>query len=336
MAAASKQATVALCEMRSGQQGDFFALLAEKSRRTTRDGKPFYSLRFRDAARSVTTPVWENSPHFPLCETLKTGLIYKIRGVYTEHEKFGGQIDVHAIRLATDKDRADGYDPDAFVCKSRFDVDAMMQELVQHAESIDDDGLRDVVLYLLKTNEEAFRKHPAAGQNHHAYQSGLLEHTLSVVRTGAYLADKYREYYPDLDPPLNRDLIVAGCILHDIGKLVELTPGADVNAYTTPGMLVGHILIGRDMLREAAKAAGPVDPELLLYLEHVILSHQGTPEWGSPKVPMIPEALLVHFADDVDAKMAMFVEAIESHEGDEDFTPRSFALERKVLRKRNK
>lgn len=330
----SKIGLVALCEMQSGQAGDFFAMLTEKSKRSTRDGKPYYSLRFRDPNRAVNTPVWQDSNYFPLCEALQTGQIFKIRAVYTEHEKFGGQIEIQQIRLATDKDRSDGYDPDLFVRKTRFAVEEMFAELTKHAESIADKGLRALVLHLLKKNERLFRVHPAAGRNHHAYQSGLLEHTLSVLRTGIYLAQKYQEYYPDLDPPLNRDLIVAGCILHDIGKLVEITPGAEVNDYTLAGMLVGHILIGRDMVREAAREIGNVDPELLLYLEHIILSHQGIPEWGSPKVPMLPEALLVHMADDTDAKMAMFVEAIGAAEGDDDFTPKSFALDRKILRKR--
>lgn len=330
----SRVGLVALGDMQSGQVGDFFAMLTEKSKRSTRDGKPFYSLRFRDPSRVVSTPVWQDSQYFPLCDSWQAGQIFKIRAVYVEHEKYGGQIEIQQIRLATEKDRSDGYDPDLFVRKTRFNVDEMFAELVHHAELIADQGLRSLVLLLLKKHERALRVHPAAGRNHHAYQSGLLEHTLSVVRSGIYLAQKYQDYYPELEPPLNRDLIVAGCVLHDIGKLVEITPGAEVNDYTLAGMLVGHILIGRDMVREAAAQVGNVDPELLLYLEHIILSHQGIPEWGSPKVPMLPEALLVHMADDTDAKMAMFVEAIRSHEGDEDFTQRNYALDRKILRKR--
>jgi 3'-5' exoribonuclease len=116
--------------------------------------------------------------------------------------------------------------------------------------------------------------------------------------------------------------------------MTELAAGVESAEYTLPGMLVGHIVIGRDMVRESAAEVGGVDPELLLYLEHIILSHQGTPEWGSPKEPMFPEAFLVHHADDIDAKMNMFVDAIEHHEGTDLFSQRSPALARRVLVRR--
>jgi 3'-5' exoribonuclease len=293
-------------------------------------------MKFRDLTRTASAPIWENAPYFGQCEGWNVGQVFKIRGAYQEHKQFGPQIDISNIRLASEEDQADGYDPDAFVARTKFDVDELWNELIEHAESIGDIGIRDVVLHLLRSNEEIIRLQPAASRNHHAYRGGYLEHTVSVVRTGIYLADKYRDYYPDLNPPINRDLIVAGCLLHDIGKMKELALGADLADYTVEGMLIGHIVIGRDMLREAAREVGNVDAEMLLYLEHIILSHQGTPEWGSPKVPMIPEAFLVHHADDIDAKMNMFIDSLSKYEGEEAFTPRSPALARRILAKREK
>ncbi|MCA9269791.1 MAG: HD domain-containing protein, partial [Planctomycetales bacterium] len=120
-------------------------------------------------------------------------------------------------------------------------------------------------------------------------------------QTVLFLVDKYAAYYDDMTPPLSRDVAVAGALLHDIGKLREIElhqQGAD---YTASGALVGHVLQGRDMVREAA-AGRAIDPDLLLRLEHLIVAHQRLPEWGSPKPPMTPEALLVHYADDIDAK----------------------------------
>jgi 3'-5' exoribonuclease len=145
---------------------------------------------------------------------------------------------------------------------------------------------------------------PAATRNHHAYYAGYLEHVLSVTRTALYLADKYIEYYPDMRPPLDRDLVAAGAILHDIGKLREIAWQPEGAEYTAAGRLVGHILQGRDIVREAA-ARHPLEGDILLRLEHIIIAHQRLPEWGSPKPPMTPEALLVHYADDIDAKVNM-------------------------------
>ena len=124
------------------------------------------------------------------------------------------------------------------------------------------------------------------------------------------MANKYADYYPEMQPPLNRDLVVAGGILHDIGKLREMEQRPEGAVHTPEGSLIGHILIGRDMVRGAAaamKGEPRLSPDTLLRLEHLIITHQGRPEWGSPKPPMTPEALLVHFADDIDAKYQMMV-----------------------------
>ena len=160
-------------------------------------------------------------------------------------------------------------------------------------------------LSILDANREQLLTLPAATRNHHTYLGGYLEHVLSVTKTCIYLAEKYHEYYPDMRPPLDRGLVVAGGILHDIGKLREIEWQPEgAWAYTAPGRLVGHILQGRDIVREAS-AEHPLDAEMLLRLEHIIIAHQRLPEWGSPKPPMTPEALLVHYADDIDAKMNM-------------------------------
>jgi 3'-5' exoribonuclease len=169
--------------------------------------------------------------------------------------------------------------------------------------------LSRLVVSLLEAHREALLTLPAATRNHHAFAGGFLEHVLSVTRSAVYLATKYADYYPDMQPPLNADLVVAGAILHDIGKLRELEWKPEGAAYTSEGALIGHILQGRDLVREAAvrqEAAGePLGADLLLRLEHIIVSHQRLPEWGSPKPPMTPEALLVHYADDLDAKYHM-------------------------------
>jgi 3'-5' exoribonuclease len=323
-----------LSKLKPGQTGDFFALLCEKTKRSTKDGKPYFAMKFRDRLRTVSAPVWENAPYFGQCEGWSVGMMFKIRGSYQEHKQFGPQVEISNIRPATPEDESEGFDPDSFVARTKFDVDELWQDLMDYVESLEDVGLRELVRHILCSHEAIIRLQPAASRNHHAYRGGYLEHTVSVVRTGIYLAEKYREYYSELSPAINRDLVVAGCILHDIGKMKELALGADQADYTVEGMLIGHIVIGRDMVREAAREVGNVDAELLLYLEHIILSHQGTPEWGSPKVPMMPEAFLVHHADDIDAKMNMFVDSLSRHEGEEVFTNWNPALARRILAKR--
>ncbi|MEO1065666.1 MAG: HD domain-containing protein, partial [Actinomycetota bacterium] len=157
---------------------------------------------------------------------------------------------------------------------------------------------------LLDEHRDTLLMWPAAVRNHHAFAGGYLEHVRNVARHTHYLATRYAELYPDMTPPLDVGVAVAGAILHDIGKLRELHATPAGAEYTPEGNLIGHILQGRDMVREAAARqaddGAPLPAETLLRLEHIIVSHQRLPEWGSPKPPMTPEALIVHHADDCD------------------------------------
>ena len=307
----ARASVVALCEMIQGQESDLFALLTVKELLQTRDGKPYHRVGFRDARREVSFPIWQDSPWAEECKQAWTpGVCYKLRAVYRE-TNFGPQLEIRKIRPVTEADRADGYDPQMFLPRSRFDAAQMLADLTALVETkVDDSSLRRLTQTILSENRERLLTLPAATRNHHAYVAGWLEHVLSVTRTAVYLAEKYDDYYPDMQPRLNRSLVVAGAVLHDIGKLCELEWQAEGAALTASGALVGHILQGRDLVREAAArqaAAGQfLDADLLLRLEHIIVSHQRLPEWGSPKPPMTPEALLVHYADDLDAKYQMY------------------------------
>ena len=150
---------------------------------------------------------------------------------------------------------------------------------------------------------------------HHSYTSGLLEHVWSMTRIAAFLAEHYAKYYDELDPPLNRDLIVAATVLHDIGKLRELEYHPVETRYTTEGTLIGHVLMGRDMVREAAARIDGFPEELLLCLEHAILAHHGKREFGAPVAPATLEALIVSFVDDLDAKVNMVARKVDGIAG---------------------
>lgn len=324
-----------LCELEPGQTGDCFVLLSGKESAKTRDGKPFYRATFRDLRRSVTAMIWSDGGWFEDCDQRwLVGGFYKVRGRYFENQ-FGPQFELEKIRPIEEADRSAGFDPGDFHPSSRFDPDQMLSDLRQLAEEhISELPLRRLVVRILDDRADQVREMAAASHHHHAFRGGFLEHVLSVTRTAVYLADKYRDQYPRLEPPLSKSLVVAGAILHDIGKTIELQQRPGGAEYTAAGRLIGHIVLGRDLVREAAAHDADFDPEILLRLEHIILAHQAVPEWGSPVSPSTPEALLVYYADDIDAKFHMVVMALESERtpGNEEFTNRDNPLKRRIFR----
>lgn len=301
--------SVPLAELTHGQESDFYALLTAKEELTTKDGKPYFRVGFRDAGREVNFPIWSDTTWATACrEQWQVGMFFKLRAQYRE-TNYGPQLEIRKIRPVNDDDTNEGFDPAMCLPASQFDPVEMFDAMTELAQSIDEEPLAEFVTSLLEQHRETLLTMPAAKYNHHAHVGGFLEHVLSVSRTCAYLADKYAEMYPDMQPPLRKGLVVAGGILHDIGKLRELEETPTGAEYTPAGSLIGHILQGRDIIREHA-AEHSLDDETLLRLEHIIVSHQRLPEWGSPKPPMTPEALLVHYADDCDAKFQMMLIAL--------------------------
>src|SRR5262249_7803343 len=133
---------------------------------------------------------------------------------------------------------------------------------------------------------------------------------LSVTRTCLHLVEKYAAHYKELHPPLNRDLVVAAAILHEIGRVLEFEDDPVTVSATVPGRLFGYLLLGRDLVRETARELGDLHPELLQLLEHILVTHLALPEWGSPRLPLVPECLIVHHADDLDAKLEMYARCL--------------------------
>ena len=332
MATKTTVCVVPLGEMMPGQEADLFALLSAKETLTTRDNKPYLKVTFRDAKREVSFPIWGDSAFFiEGRDKWNVGDHFKLRALYRE-TTYGPQLDIKKIRAVCDEDHAEGFDPWMCLPRSRYDCQEMFDELNEIAEErIADKELRNLVLGIYKDNQEALLALPAATRNHHAYIGGYLEHVRSVTKTAIYLADKYDDYYDDQKPRLSKELVVAGAMLHDIGKLREigLTPGGA--AYTSSGHMIGHICQGRDIVREAA-VKKKINMETLLRLEHIILSHQRLPEWGSPKPPMTPEALLVHYADDIDAKYHMMYKILDENTESGSVTSKRNALYQQVYK----
>jgi 3'-5' exoribonuclease len=333
----TKPQPVRLSEMAPGQTGDFFALLAERSKGATREGKPFYTCRYRDARRTVTYMVWADGPLFAACERdWKEGQFYKLRALYGEHDRYGPQIDVQMIRPIQESDYAEGFNPTDFVEHSRYDAERMFAELKGLAEThIADVPLRRLVLTLLDRHAEPLKRLPATQGKFYPFRAGLLEHTVSVAWTCLQLVEKYAAVYTELKPPLNKDLVVAGAILHDIGRVRELDESPVTPQPTVEGKLFGHLFLGRDLVRDAAREVEGLDPELLRLLEHLIISHLNLPEWGSPRLPLIPESLILHHADDLDAKVEMYARCLSRDQAAGPFTDRDPVLNRQLYKGRS-
>jgi 3'-5' exoribonuclease len=194
----------------------------------------------------------------------------------------------------------------------------MWAELLGRLDSVSDPALRALLLGMVQKHADRLRIWPAARRVHHAYRSGLLEHILAIMSASVFLADQYGA---------RRDLLIAGALLHDIGKLQELSYDTSTN-YTVEGNLVGHIVLGVGMLRDAVREQPGVPVELVTELEHLILSHHGDLEFGSPVKPMTVEAFLLAAVDDLDAKLHQ----IRQHLDDDDSPGRFTAMHRRLDR----
>ncbi len=279
----------------SWQAGDTivgFALLSRKERRQDRNGNSFLDLELTDASASISGKVWSDSP--ALEGDYDAHDFVKVQGSVKDY-KGRLQIILHRCRRTSDADGEHGFDPALLVPTTAEDIgelydrlERLLQERVQHPL------MRRLALETLATHGRELREHPAAKSIHHAYRGGLLEHVVSM----AELAIKAAEHYPRLDS----DQLLLGVLFHDLGKLREL--GAmPANEYTRDGRLIGHIVMGRDLLRQRCAAIEGFPEELQVHLEHLVLSHHGELEFGSPVLPMTPEALTLAFIDNLDSKL---------------------------------
>src|SRR5262245_14625780 len=328
-----------LSVLKPRERGTFFAQLADRTKGTTREGKPYFNCRFRDARRTAAFMVWGDGPFFDACENgWSVGQFFKIHAVYTDHEKYGPQIDVIKIRPVDSRDEAEGFQATDFQERPKFDAAAALAELRALVEAqVADVPLRRLIIGLLDRYAEKLQVIPAHPRAFYPFPGGWVQHTLSVARTSRWLAELYRDRFPDLRPPLNLDVVTAGAVLHDIGRVVELDPGvgpAGSTDFTVDGRLFGHLFLGRDVIRDAAREQGDVNPELLRLVEHVLVAHLNHPEWGSPRLPLIPEALILHHADDLDAKMEMFARCLTKDAAPGPFTERDAVLGRNLYKGR--
>ena len=238
-----------LSELVDGQEAVCFAALVKKSRGVTKANQPYLKCVFRDKRLQVESPLWHDSRCFRDADLWVEGTAFRLHVQCRHDVRFGLQLDILSARAATEADAADGYDFFDLVPSSRFSPEELLKKLdLQIDRSIDHPALKQLVRNMIDENLALFERMPAAQNMHHSYTSGLLEHVWSMTRIAGFLADHYAKYYDSLDPPLNRGLIVAATVLHDIGKLRELEYHPVETRYTKEGTLVGHVLMGRDMV----------------------------------------------------------------------------------------
>jgi len=276
----------------------------------------------------VEAPLWADSRWLKQSDTWPDGEAYRLRVKTRATPKYGLQLEILEIRQTVEADAADGFDFfDLVETSDRSPAENWRAIADCIHRYVDDPFIKRLVLDLLDAHRDQFSRTQAATNFHHAYTGGLLEHVWSMTRISGFLADHYAKYYVDLNPPLNKSVIVAAAILHDIGKLRELDYHPVEAKYTKEGQLIGHVLIGRDLVREAARKIDDFPMETLLLLEHAILTHHGKREFGAPIVPLTLEALLVSYVDDLDAKMNIAARGRLLSQTDGEFTDKVFALD---------
>jgi 3'-5' exoribonuclease len=332
--AASGGVIVKLSDLVDGQEAVCFAALVRRTRAMTKSSQPYLKCQFRDKRTTVDAMLWHDSRFFKEADSWIDGCAYRLQVRGRLDIRFGMQVDILGIRAATDDDARDGYNFADLVDSSKYAPELLLKKIQALIDShITEPQLKRLVEDLLAQNVSLFAKMPAAQNMHHSYNAGLLEHVWSMTRVAAFLSDHYAKYYEELDPPLNRGIIVAATILHDIGKLRELEYRPLEARYTKEGCLIGHVLMGRDMIREAAAKIEGFPEELLILLEHAILAHHGKREFGAPVLPQTIEALIVSYIDEMDAKVNVAAREIMNSQTDDLFTEKVYALDNRRLYK---
>ncbi|MBB6454664.1 3'-5' exoribonuclease [Salirhabdus euzebyi] len=299
-----------------GQPFDNFLLIKSSTKGVASNGKPFLTLILQDSSGDIEAKLWDATE-----EDEKTFVAEEVVKITGEITLFRGkpQLKIQHIRPAQP---IDGVRVEDFLEKAPVPLEELEERITEVIFEMTNPNIQRIVRYFIKKYESTLFSFPAAVKNHHEYVSGLAHHICTMLN----LARDFKRNYPEI----NLDLLYAGIILHDLGKLTELS-GPVAPSYTLEGKLLGHIPI---MAEEIGKAADELDivGEEVTILKHMILSHHGKGEWGSPKVPLVREAEILHLIDLIDAKMNMMNRALNKVKPG-DFTERLFAMENRSFYK---
>lgn len=305
-----------IANLKAGDSVETFYLIKRSQQGVTSQGKPYMTLYLQDKSGEIEAKLWTVSKED--MEALVPETLIKVKGDVIDYRN-KRQMKIAMYRLATEQD---GLQPKDFVEKAPMDEDELLESILDYTLKIENGALQRIVRQLLSKYKNEFLTYPAAMTNHHDFVSGLAYHVHYMLRTAEALCDIY--------PSLNRSLLYSGIILHDIGKVKELS-GPIGTTYTTEGNLIGHIVIAVEEITKIADEL-EIEGEEVLLLKHLILSHHGKLEYGSPKVPMLKEAEILHFIDNIDARMMMMDKHLDNTKQGM-FTERIFPLENRNLYK---
>ncbi|MBM4055017.1 MAG: HD domain-containing protein [Planctomycetes bacterium] len=291
-----------ISNLKSGNQVEDVFLVLKKEVRETKDKKPYLNLQLADKSGNIDAKKWDASPQ--LCNSFNSDEFVKIKGTV---ESFNNSLQIKLSDIIPVPESE--VHMDEFVQSTEKNVQEMLNELKEIIKSVKNPYLSKLLISFFtdKSFVTAFCAAPAATQYHHAFLGGLLEHILSVAK----LAINFAGFYP----MIKKDLLIAGVILHDIGKIKELSYERSFQ-YTDEGLLTGHLISGVLMVNEKASKIEGFPQELLNVLLHLILSHHGEYEWGSPVKPGTLEAIALHYLDNLDAKIQGASKAISDHKDD--------------------
>jgi 3'-5' exoribonuclease len=305
------ESIVFIKDFKDGDQILRFFELRGKTTRKTRGGHDYVDLRIGDSSGEMSAKLWPEALQ-KWGQDFNLGDIVKVEG-HVEVFRDMSQLIVEKIRKA---EEIEVPDITVIVKSTPYDVEKLFNELLQLTETLEPLELSNFVAEILNRVSDRFRLAPAAKMIHHAYRGGLIEHTWGVVRKVLAILET--------ETGINRSVAIAGAMLHDIGKLQELTVSS--HSRTTEGRLIGHVALGITLLWTVALELGLENEPWLTELEHILLSHHGEPEFGAPVRPLTREALLVHFADNLDSKLRIIDGALESADSD-GFSPYNKWLE---------
>ena len=284
-----------------GEHVTTFAVLQRKERKQKKNGEPFLAMEVSDVSARVTAVMWENVDS----AVAEVGQIIKVAGTLEEYQG-QRQLKIDKIRAAREDDQVDLA---TLIPATPKDRGMLWQQYQNFINSLAQPHLLSLLRRIFAEEDfvKAFCDTPGGKKWHHAYLGGLLEHTVNI----ATICDRLAKIYPQVD----RDVLMAAALLHDIGKVDSYTRGPSFE-YTDAGRLLGHIVIGAQLVAEKIRQFPEFPATLALRLQHLILSHQGTLENASPVVPMTPEGFLLYYADEIDSKMNAILRISEKEGGE--------------------
>ncbi len=303
-------------DLKVGTKVDWYYKLLSVSKKTKRDGGLYLALELMDRTGKVPAKVWDDAE--TCSRMLQGGKVYKISGYVNEfmNQK---EIKVDSIRPVSAEDK--GFVEADFVEKADFNIDALFDQMIETLKShIQNPPLLRLIDLFAEEYKEKFKLHYGAQKVHHAYLGGLLKHTHSMVNFAVLTAQHYN---------LDKELLLTGVLFHDVGKIFEFTISPSIEL-TREGGLVGHIFISNRIFLELKDQVEGFPEDLSLKIQHLIISHHGEKEFGSPEVPKTPEAFALHIIDLLDSKLSIMSEALQASETKGLFTDYLHPLGRRL------